>query len=68
MNDLVEKLYPALSGSYERLHQASIDVRYGDGLRPQLSVLRPLLTRITEAHDNGQMRAVLRQTPGAGIQ
>lgn len=62
INDLVEKLYPALSGSYERLHQASIDVRYEDGLRPELSVLRSLLTTITDAYDNGQMRAVLQKS------
>lgn len=32
VNDLVLKLYRPAAGSYERLHQASIDVRYGAGL------------------------------------
>lgn len=32
VNDVVSILYKRASGTYERLHQMSIDVRYGGGL------------------------------------
>jgi hypothetical protein len=40
VNDLVRILYPGASGTYERLHQISIDVRYGAGMRPDIDQLR----------------------------
>lgn len=50
VNDLVALLYPAASPAYEKLHQASIEVRYEAG-RPQ--VLPPyerLVELVDEVH------------------
>jgi hypothetical protein len=33
VNDLVKILYPQIAAEYERLHIASVEVRYGEGLR-----------------------------------
>lgn len=41
VSDIVRLLYPEIVGSYHRLHQASIDVRYGRGLSATPDDLRP---------------------------
>jgi hypothetical protein len=59
INELVYLMYPSVVGAYERLHQASIDVRYRAGLRGATSDLRDCLTKIRDAYEQGQMRASL---------
>lgn len=49
LNELTQILYPHISQSYERLHQASIDVRYGKGLRGTLEPLRLAIAAIEKA-------------------
>lgn len=56
LNDLVLKLYRPAAGSYERLHQASITVRYGAGLpKDALPSLTEALDKIHAMHDAGQL-------------
>lgn len=57
INELVLLLYRAIAGPYDRLHQASIDVRYGRGLRGDVSDLREHLTTIEEAYAGGLLIA-----------
>lgn len=60
INDLVLVLYRPAAGFYERLHQASIDVRYGAGLPagalPDLDVA---LKRLFEMDSKSKLRAPL---------
>lgn len=58
VNEVVLKLYPAIAGPYDKLHQASIDVRYERGLRGNLSQLRPLLSAIENDQVEGRLLAV----------
>jgi len=53
INELVFLLYRPLAGDYDRLHQASIDVRYGQGLRGDVADLRGNLTSIEDAYAGG---------------
>jgi len=55
VNDLVLLLYTPLAGSYERLHQASVDVRYGAGLRGDLAPIRDSLAAIAVAYEAGDI-------------
>lgn len=58
VNELVGYLYKAHSVDYELLHQASIDVRYKDGIHlPGLSTSSEALGRIEAAHSAGLLRA-----------
>ncbi len=57
INEMVTLLYPAITRSYERLHQASIDVRYSIGLPVgALPDLRAAIDQITQAADAGSLR------------
>lgn len=58
VNEIVGMLYPSIQGAYERLHQASIDVRYGVGLADgALEHLPSLLDQIHEAAERGDLAA-----------
>lgn len=57
VNELVALLYPRIVSEYERLHQASIAVRYGSGLKAPIPSLRADLTTIIGAYNNGQLTA-----------
>lgn len=58
VNDLVLLLYRGIVGDYERLHTASVDVRYRDGLLPEaLPALRSNIDNIRAAFDAGQIEA-----------
>lgn len=39
VSDIVARLYRPVAGKYDRLHQCSIDVRYGPGLRAPLDTV-----------------------------
>lgn len=57
INDIVVKLYNGISVEYRRLHSASVNVRYSDGLgviSPQ-TVAQDFST-IWEAHSKGEIR------------
>ena len=58
INELVTMLYRPLTASYDKLHQASIEVRYGAGLKTApLADLVAALDAIQEAHDGATMVA-----------
>lgn len=58
VNDLVLLLYRPYAGSYERLHQASISVRYGAGLPDgALDALPACLEEIENAYGSDLLRA-----------
>jgi len=59
VNELVSLLYKPLVKDYERLHQASIDVRYNAGLRGGLAPLRESLRVIQAAYEAGDIAAAL---------
>lgn len=60
INELVQKLYPPASGPYERLHQASILVRYGAGLPSEaMPSLATSLERICALDAAGELEAPL---------
>jgi len=56
VNDLVLKLYPAAVPAYERLHQASIAVRYQAGLTVPVAAVRDALTALQQSHSSGGLR------------
>jgi hypothetical protein len=53
VNELVKLLYPAIYGPYEYLHQASIQVRYEQGLRFPLEKVRESLDAVQAAVEAG---------------
>lgn len=56
VNDLVAMLYRFIRDDYELLHQASIEVRYGQGLvLPPLKTAREALDRISARSDSGTL-------------
>ncbi len=57
VNDLVTLLYRPIAVDYERLHAASIDVRYGGGFRGDLSDVRAALGHMKAEHEAGHLRA-----------
>lgn len=58
INELVGLLYPSIRREYEQLHQFSIDVRYGSGLRNgALPAVTPALARIENAAQAGDLVA-----------
>lgn len=62
VNELVLILYRPFAGAYDRLHQASIDVRYGRGLRaPSTTEIRQCLDKIEGASNVGQLTSYLYQ-------
>lgn len=63
INELVQTLYPEITRAYERLHQASISVRYGVGLREgALGDLAEASEEIKRLYDQGKLSATLRWT------
>lgn len=51
VNDLVLLLYKGIVGDYDRLHQASVSVRYRDGLPPEaLTALRANVENVRTAY------------------
>jgi len=64
VNELVQVLYPKASPSYERLHQGSIDVRYGIGLPfGALPALRDAMDRLEELDSSGELEAPILWPP-----
>lgn len=61
VNDLVLLLYKQIAGVYDRLHQASNDIRYGRGLRSgvQVEQLRGFLLQIQNEFAAGNLVARL---------
>lgn len=57
VNELVLLLYRPYAGIYDRLHQASIDVRYGRGFKTTAADARALYDQILAASDMGKLRA-----------
>lgn len=55
VNELVQVLYRSQTHNYERLHQGSIDVRYGSGLRGDAATFRGYLAGIQSAFDAGEI-------------
>jgi len=56
LNEIISVLYPAIRARYIRLHIASIDVRYGTGIRAiSTDSLRQDLAEITRAFDDGEI-------------
>lgn len=56
VNELVTRLYRPISASYERLHQASIAVRYGAGLALPLDRIVGAIEAVQNAHTAGELR------------
>lgn len=60
LNELVLKLYRPIAGSYDRLHQASITVRYGAGLPAgAVGPLGEAVEHIRSSHEDGSLTAPL---------
>lgn len=59
VNELVFKLYPCIYKEYERLHQASIAVRYEAGLRPEVKLegVWQDIRLIADEHQKGSLVA-----------
>jgi hypothetical protein len=57
INELVLHLYPDVVAVYERLHQASNDVRYGAGFVGAVSDVRAWLDEVIAAHESGDLVA-----------
>lgn len=57
INELVLKLYRSVVGDYERLHQASIDTRYGTGYKGPPDELLERQARVQASYDAGHLRA-----------
>ncbi len=57
VNDLVTLLYRPVAVDYERLHAASIEVRYGGGFAGDLSDVRAALGHIRAEHEAGRLHA-----------
>lgn len=55
LNELVLRLYRPAAGTYERLHQASIDVRYQTGLRASIADVRKLHERFETLLQDGTL-------------
>lgn len=53
VNELVFLLYPNVVGAYERLHQASNDVRYHDGLRGSVADMQAVYRDFVDKFANG---------------
>lgn len=63
LNELVLKFYRPVVGSYDRLHQASINVRYGAGLPAgAVEPLQAAMQQIQDAHEADSLVAPLRWT------
>ncbi|MDH5150460.1 hypothetical protein [Brevibacterium casei] len=57
VNDLVHLLYPSKRGDYERLHQSSLGVRYGQGVVYPIDQLAEMAAGISEARTSGMLVA-----------
>jgi hypothetical protein len=58
INELVVALYRPAAAAYHRLHQASITVRYEEGLIPStMNRVSESLTAMWSAHDAGSLKA-----------
>lgn len=56
VNELVVKLYRPIAGDYNRLHQASVAVRYEDGVSVDLTSVKAALDRAWAVHSAGKLR------------
>lgn len=63
VNELVSRLYRPIAGNYERLHQASIHVRYESGLNLPLDQMVAALEAVQAAHAAGELRATRAPDP-----
>lgn len=57
VNNLVHLLYPGKRQSYEKLHQSSLGVRYGQGVVYPVDQLESMASDIAEARRNGLLVA-----------
>ena len=57
VNELVLRLYPQIASAYDRLHQASIDVRYQNGLRTTLAPIVQSLEHVEREAAAGTLSA-----------
>lgn len=48
INDIVRLMYRDCRSAYHKLHQASIDVRYGEGLKAEMATLMALHEQVRE--------------------
>lgn len=55
INELVLKLYRGAAGTYERLHQASISVRYKSGLSGPVSDVQETWEKFISLRDSGTL-------------
>ena len=55
INELVLVLYRSAAGTYERLHQASVDVRYQSGLRASVAEVAALYDKFEELRATGAL-------------
>lgn len=55
VNDIVRVLYPEIGAEYERLHMASVEVRYRDGLRSKY--VKADFTAIIDRYVAGDLKA-----------
>lgn len=67
INELVQLLYPAAIGHYDRLYQASVLVRYGVGLAAgAVPALVTAIDAIEELDSNGDLEAPILWPKGDG--
>lgn len=57
VNNLVQLLYPSMTKSYEKLHQSSIGVRYGEGFVYPVEELEGISAGISKARVDGLLVA-----------
>lgn len=57
LNELVQLLYPAKIGDYERLHQTSMGVRYGQGAIFPIEQIEGMAAGIRSARTEGMLVA-----------
>jgi len=57
VNDLVQLLYPSKVADYERLHQSSLGVRYGQGVVYPIDRVAEMAAGIAEARTSGMLVA-----------
>ncbi len=56
VNEIVGKLYRGIAGGYNRLHQASVHVRYESGIVLPLDRIRADIEQVEAAHHAGEIR------------
>lgn len=59
VNDIVRILYPSIASRYQRLHMASIAVRYEAGLKVyDFAAVKDDYAAVRDAYVNGELRAI----------